>query len=237
MNPTVAWPYPDTSTALFFDSQRGVLTAVGSRTTTMYQAEWDGGPAWRPITPLSTPLSTAYSQSAHHMTYDPVLGRAYTGLYIPTMSFEEQWEYGTVSIAQFQATGAGCAGTLGEPELRLTKNWTRAWLGQSLSVDVINLPQSTGFLALGWSDTQAGAIALPLSLTPFGMPGCAARVSFDAVYALTGGGQTATQQIPVPNLAGLLGAVIHQQAFAIDPTANAAGLTASNAVRLTVGRL
>jgi hypothetical protein len=46
----------------------------------------------------------------------------------------------------------------------------------------------------------------------------------------------ASDTVAVPNIAALLGVAIGQQAFAIDPTANAAGLVASNAVRFTIGQ-
>jgi hypothetical protein len=134
--------------------------------------------------------------------------------------------------------GSGCSGSAGEPSLRLTQNWTRAWLGQILSIDLTNLPAaSTGFVALGCSNTNAGAIPLPHSLTPYGMPGCFARVSTDDIRVVTGNNGTATLTMPVPMSSALIGVVLYQQGFSIDPAANAAGLAASNSVRITIGSL
>jgi len=147
------------------------------------------------------------------------------------------YAYRTVSPATFTVTGPGCTGSLGEPTLRLTHNWTRAWLGGTLSVDLTNLPQSSGFVVIGWSASSAGAFALPLSLSQFGMPGCLARVSFDETRFLAGSNQTVTTTLPVPLSNALLGLSFYQQGYAIDPAANAAGLVAGNAVQITVGRL
>src|SRR5262249_56177028 len=139
-----------------------------------------------------------------------------------------------VGPATGRVTGPGCLGSLGDRALRLTHNGTRAWLGGTLSVDLTNLPQSSGFVVLGWSATSAGAFALPLPLAQFGMPGCLARVSFDETRFLAGTNHTVTTTMPVPLSNALLGLSFYQQGYAIDPAANAAGLVAGNAVQITL---
>ena len=69
------------------------------------------------------------------------------------------------------------------------------------------------------------------------MPGCSARVSFDMIRAVSGSNNTATTTIPVPLSNALLGLSFYHQGYSIDPAANAAGLVAGNAVRVTIGRL
>jgi hypothetical protein len=197
-----------------------------------YIAEWDGGPSWRAVVPnvAVPPDGLAFS-----IAHDPVLGRAYVSVDHPNFGFWEGYEYYTLNPATFDTTGAGCPGSLGTPALRLTQPWTRAWLGRTLSVDITNVPQAA-FLAYGLSPTTSGPFALPLDLTPFGLPGCTARVAFDAVVPLVATNQLATDTVAVPNTAALLGVAIGQQAFAVDPTGNAAGLSVSNAVRFTIGQ-
>ncbi len=220
----------DYSCVMYFDSQRGVLTRVQGAPAQM--AEWDGGNAWVAVTPLGgSPNAYAERHGAFH---------AERGVFmVGTTSAAGRigYHYGTINPAAFESLAAGCPGTLGSPGLALTHNWTRAWMCRTLSVDLTNLPQSTGFLAIGWSDQQAGSFQLPLDLAPFGMPGCHARVATDLIVPLTGANNTATWTTPVPQNNALLGISFYQQGFAIDPAVNAAGLTASNSVRVTIGRL
>jgi hypothetical protein len=108
-------------------------------------------------------------------------------------------------------------------------------MGQSLSVELSNLPTSAAFLVIGWSSSSVGSIPLPYSLTTHGMPGCFARVSTDHVEAILGAAGTITHVMPVPNSAVLNGVQFYQQGYSVDPAANAAGFVASNAVRIGIG--
>ncbi len=220
---------------LYFDSQRGVLTLITSYPSPMMVAEWDGGSSWQPVNPMNPPGPTALGLSYPHGSYDDVRGRLYVGVFDSNTSWA--YAYGSLNPPDFQPLAPGCAGTLGQPTLRLTHNWTRAWLGRSLSVDLSNLPLSAGIVALGWSDQQHGSTTLPLSLTPHGMPGCFARVAPDSVYFVTGAGNTATLALPVPNNPNLMGLTFYQQGWSFDPAANPTGMTTSNSARLTIGRL
>ncbi len=219
---------------LHFDSQRGVLTLITAYPGPLQVLEWDGGASWQPITPL-TPLSPWINDLWPTGSYDDARGKFYVGLFGSNTSWANA--YGSVNAPDFQPVAQGCAGTLGQPTLRLTHNWTRAWLGRSLSVDLSNLPLSAGIVALGWSDQQHGSTTLPLSLTPHGMPGCFARVAPDSVYFVTGAGNTATLALPVPNNPNLMGLTFYQQGWSFDPAANPTGMTTSNSARLTIGRL
>ncbi len=216
---------------LHFDSQRGVVTKVQGIPVQTY--EWDGGGGWIPITPTSTPPPgfSPYKYGA----FEAQEGLLYMGF--GDSNTDVPYTYGSVNPGTFTTLAPGCPGTLGQPTLALTDNWTRAWMGRTLSVDLHNLPQSTGFLVTGWSNQRVGAFLLPVGLATFGMPGCHARVSTDLIVPVAGASNTATFTLPVPQNSALLGATLYQQGFAIDPAANAAGLTASNAVRVTIGRL
>ncbi len=229
---TVQGPVPALPCQIYFDSHRGVLTRVEGTPTRV--AEWDGGSAWRVMTPVSGPPNSTYHPNPFG-AYDTSRGKFFVGL--TGSGGDVPFTYGSANPAAFESLRAGCPGTQGAPTVALTKDWTRAWIGNVLSIDLKNLPQSTGFLAIGWSDQQAGSFQLPLDLAPFGMPGCHARVATDLIVPLTGANNAATWTTPVPQNNALLGVSFYQQGFAIDPAANAAGLTASNSVRVTIGRL
>jgi hypothetical protein len=219
---------------LFFDSQRGVLTSFTKYFNPLHVAEWDGGASWQAVTPI-TSITQPTLILGYSLTYEASRGQAFV-TFVDVSSVIPH-AYRTVNPARFEVIGAGCAGSVGEPTLRLTHNWTRAWLGRALSVDLAILPQSVGFVATGWSDQRAGAFTLPLPLDPFGMPGCFARVSTDAISLVAGSGGCATLSMQVPVDPSLVGAVFYQQGVSLDPGFNAAGLTVSNAVRVTIGSL
>ncbi len=217
---------------LFFDTHRGVLTRLqGWRPVAV--AEWDGGNAWRPITTASV-MDNASGGDYHLLEGRYYTEASYNGPYGYSVC---PHVYATISPARIQSLSPGCPGSLGEPTLRLSRDWTRAWLGGALSVEFTNLPQTAGLIAAGWSNQWAGTVALPLDLAPYGMPGCFARSSVDALFIVAGSANAATLTIPIPVHGTLLGVPLYQQGFALDPAANTAGLTASNLVRSIVGRL
>ncbi len=141
----------------------------------------------------------------------------------------------TLATAALQDTfGSGCPGTLGIPSLQASAASTPE-PGGVVAFDVGNLPNSIAIMAAGFSRTLAGTQSLPLSLQPFGMPGCDLLVSPDANSLLLGTANTATWLLPVPPVAGLLGLQFYLQALAWDPAANAAGVTVSNGGSCRIG--
>ncbi len=87
--------------------------------------------------------------------------------------------------AGMYASGQGCTGTLGsEPRI----GWRRQ--GQGARVHLSNVPAgSTGVLLLGLSTRQWGSVPLPLSLDPYGFPGCVLGTSVDAALSVATGTQ------------------------------------------------
>lgn len=130
--------------------------------------------------------------------------------------------------------GTGCAGTAGTPTLALTSG-SRPVLGNTLSVTVGNLPLGVGFVSMGFSNAMQPPFALPLDLGQFGMPGCRLLAEVAAAQLVAGAGTNANWTLPLPANPAFVGTVFFNQAFAIDPTANAAGLTTSNGGRATLG--
>jgi hypothetical protein len=143
---------------------------------------------------------------------------------------DDTWEYG----AQFQRFGNGCPGSAGVPSLT---GVTLPQLGLPCSAQLTNLaPSSTlAVIAVGLSRTQWAFGSLPALLTNYGMPGCRGYTSADAFTFITANGGSATWTWNVPAIPGFVGLALHLQGLSIDPSANAAGLTVSNATTIVVG--
>jgi len=138
--------------------------------------------------------------------------------------------------ARFSQFGAGCPGTAGTPTLTAAAAPNaRPVLGSTLMVTVGNLPTNLGLMVVGLSDTNSGPFTLPLDLTSFGMPGCNLLVEAMTNQFLIGSSGTATWSFTVPNDPSFIGLVVYEQAFSIDPPANATGLAVSNAGKARVG--
>jgi hypothetical protein len=91
------------------------------------------------------------------------------------------------------------------------------------------------FLVFGLSASSWNGNSLPFPLAGLGAPGCFVHASPDGALLLVASAGTATLSIPIPGDLALLGTVLHHQALALDPAANALGGTVSNGARLVVG--
>ncbi|HEX6810537.1 MAG TPA: hypothetical protein VF384_02835 [Planctomycetota bacterium] len=91
-------------------------------------------------------------------------------------------------------------------------------------------PSTVALLLFGFSSTWWSGIPLPLSLAPFGAPGCSLLVE-NAISSvvLTDGAGAANLQYWLPYDIYALGTSFYNQAFVWDPAANPFGLVASNA--------
>jgi hypothetical protein len=132
--------------------------------------------------------------------------------------------------------GAGCAGSAGTPVLQALAPSLPA-IGQSFTLAVGNVPAVPGlaFLVFGLSASSWNGNSLPFPLAGLGAPGCFVHASPDGALLLVASAGTATLSIPIPGDLALLGTVLHHQALALDPAANALGGTVSNGARLVVG--
>ncbi len=128
--------------------------------------------------------------------------------------------------------GPGCAGTLGITRL---VNTTQPTIGGTLSVNLNNLPFALAVMVVGTSNTISGFGPLPFDLGIIGAPGCPLRVSLDATETVVGAGTTATWNFNIPNIGGLLGVQLYNQAATFDPAANAFGFVTSDASAWVVG--
>jgi hypothetical protein len=146
----------------------------------------------------------------------------------------DTWGYvpGVATVA-YQTYGTGCPGAAGQSTINAAFN-SLPYSGQTFLANVTNVPFfAPVFMAVGFSDAQWNGAQLPLSMSPFGMPGCNVRASVDIVMPLTNVLGVAVWSVNIPP--GLGGSVFYNQAITFEPAVNPAGLTLSNAVRATVG--
>jgi hypothetical protein len=224
---------------MVFDSRRGRTRVFGGNGVgpTGYGNdlwEWDGA-AW---TQIATGGALRGRQN-FGMAYDAsrdrlVMFGGHEGSV--TTSMGDAWEYGTAGFAVAQSYGPGC-GTLAMTATAAAGS--RPVLGQTVSTDIVNVPATLAFMALGWSSAQAGSLDLPIDLMPFGMPGCLLLQSVDYLgqpCTITGPG-TARHSLSIPNTPGLVGTRLFLQAWAPASGANPAGLVVSNGVALFLGNL
>src|SRR5690606_20653023 len=96
-----------------------------------------------------------------------------------------------------------------------------------------------GSLVLGISDQNWGAVSLPLDLSIIGAPGNNLYVSmnFQLPFSTTasGPGFASLFQTPIPNNPAYQGLTLFSQAYYADAAANAAGLVATQGLRMTTG--
>ena len=137
-------------------------------------------------------------------------------------------------IGSFDTIGKGCSGSAGTPTL----DWgTLPTIGRKFQLAYSKLPaKSSQVLIFGTSDTKWGTIPLPLALSGFGLTGCSLYVSFDFGVSLSTGSGSGTLSFPIPNKASLVGTTYFNQLLVLDGKANSAGLTTSNAGKITIGQ-
>jgi hypothetical protein len=221
-------PAARTGAKLAFDSVRGVCVLTGGSDPTTGNAIVD---TWE----LDL-AALAWTQMPTATT-----GRLNAGLaFVPSRRQVVQfggWDFSSFTAladtreygAKVRTFGTGCAGIAGVPALsatdapRLAASWTLAIANLHPTVNV-------GIVVLSLTELT------PTPLDGIGMLGCTAYVTPDALLAVTGAGGTATWSTALPAGVPFLGTDLFAQGLSLDPTANPAWLTASNALAGTVGR-
>ena len=132
--------------------------------------------------------------------------------------------YDDISLqpAGFEVIGTGCSGALPAPAFQVL---LPAVAGAPFVEQINNLPVNAAVHLFGFGNQTSLLGPLPLELSGFGAPGCHLRVSPDSTIFLLGTQNSAQFAIAIP--AGLQGLRFYVQAAALDPTANALGLTVS----------
>jgi hypothetical protein len=175
----------------------------------------------------------------HDLAYDLQRGRMvlFGGLDQAAAGFfGDVWEFHGPYPASYATFGSGCAGSAGTPSLAAAFG-SLPFLGGSFTLRLGALPPAgnAAVVLLGRSRTLWGPTPLPLRLAAAGAPGCDLLVSPDFLLPVVNTGGTAQLVLPLCDCASLLGAVFYNQAFVVDPTANALGLSWSNGGAGTIG--
>ncbi|MFO1078333.1 MAG: hypothetical protein U1E73_11485 [Planctomycetota bacterium] len=136
------------------------------------------------------------------------------------------------------ATNTAC-GVSPFPTLTRTNTGEVPALGSTFSRQLTLCPPSAPFLLLqGLSNTTAngGSIPLPYDLTTLGAPSCTVDVDpASTSFAITDAAGTAELQTLLPNSLAFRGLYWFEQAFVLNPSANALGVQVSNYGRLLIG--
>ncbi len=146
----------------------------------------------------------------------------------------DTWTLVPAPLGGYQTYGVGCAGSGGTPSLSAGYGMVPT-AGQSFAVQVTGLPLvGSTFLFVGASQTQWGSFALPLNLSVIGMNGCSLLASGDFLLPVTNvlGSGLCSFDLPL----SLAGQQFFNQAIALAPGANPAGMIVSNGARATVGQ-
>jgi hypothetical protein len=140
----------------------------------------------------------------------------------------------TANGATFGPYGAGCAGSIGVPQMTAQPG-SRPMFGTTMTVDITNAPFGIAVVGFGFSNTMSGALPLPFDLTILGMTGCSLLADPLVTDVAVGVPTTASYGLVIPLDTSLFGTVLYEQAFPLDVAANPFGFTASNAARLKLG--
>lgn len=186
-------------------------------------ARWNGS-AWSALGPGTRAACLAMAANGDVLAAGP----------FTTAGPDSAWtvaRFGTTCPATAVAAGTGCVGSGGANVLATT---SLPWLGSTFRSVASGLAASSiAVHVLG-----AGPASVPLpTVLPQATTGCVLQVTPDALAALPTFAGVATMTLPIPNVVGLLGLVLHQQVVALelDPFANVTGATAGNVLVLTLG--
>ncbi|MCA8974773.1 MAG: hypothetical protein KDC98_08625, partial [Planctomycetes bacterium] len=232
--PTGPGPAPHwrASHAMAFDLARAVTVMNGGTFGGEETWEWDGA-SW------AQQVSTARDRVGHAIAFDARLQRVIRvggAEGSPPVTLPDTDSYGHPVLGSWQSHGVGCQGSLGMPQLQApTSVVPGPMIGHPFLVQLHGC-RSHAFFAFGWSDSLDGATPLPHDLTGLGMPGCALRVSRDAIAGAVPMNGVATLQQHVPNDPFLVGLGFHVQGMSLDPGVNVGGFVLTNGLQASIGR-
>lgn len=210
--------------------QRAVLyggTSAQASLTDMW--EWNG--AWSQVLPANNSGTNTFGM-VHDESRGVIVKLANT---VPPAI----WEFvpGPAVAPSWNTYGAGCAGPNGVP-LLTNLGGSLARIGSTLHLRMTNLPPSAVNVALGFLGFDAAAwsgIPLPLSLTPFGFPGCQALLAPVRSDNLANVAGVASWDVTMPMSVFALGAHVYFQGAVFVPGWNAGGFVFSNGAHAVVG--
>ncbi len=142
----------------------------------------------------------------------------------------------SVSVSVAQSYGAGCGGDGGQVPVVAIVPGMRPGFASTLTVSHLP-PNYAAVLMLGASSSHWGAIALPLSFAPFGMPGCELLVGPEVTIPFATGGGTAACTFGVPLSPALAAHWLYLQVLFDQPGLNAAGFGLSRGLAARIAPL
>lgn len=147
------------------------------------------------------------------------------------------WEFYRPSQARYERFGQACAGSGGATPMLDRVPLVLPWTAREFEVHVTGMAPSVtvGFMILGFSsESWFGQFALPRALDALGMPQCSLLVRGDLVETIEVRGGAGSWRLPIADDPSLFGMKFYNQAFALDPGANAAGIVVTNAAEGTI---
>ena len=185
--------------------------------------------------PAITPQQTSIIQIAGQGWRDAALATV-QGIQLCPLYYSGTWAIRCCSEDAFPATyssfGPGCPNSIGTAQLI---NSVLPRLGQTMIVNITNMPTGLGLMITGTSNQTSTLGFLPADLTGFGLPGCDLRVSLDLTDGIITFGTTGSWSLAIPNQTNLLGAQFYQQAFVFDPSLNSFGGAMSDGAEWQIG--
>jgi hypothetical protein len=185
--------------------------------------------------PNITPTQTSIIQIIGQGWRDAALASV-SGIQLCPIYYSGVWAIRCCSEDAFPATfssyGAGCATSIGTPQL---VNAVLPRLGATMITNVVNMPVGLGLMLTGTSNQSSSLGFLPLDLSAFGMPSCFLRTSMDLTDGILTFGTTGSWSLNIPNQLTLLGAQFYQQAFVFEPGLNPFGGAMSDAAVWQIG--
>ncbi len=213
-----------------YDSSSARTVMFGGQNGSSYLGDtwtWDGA-TWSQV---NSNAQGPASRSNHVMSYDSRRRRTVMFGGRNSGNLDDVWEFRFLSASAL-AYGTGC----GSPSLTISPG-TLPQINTIAQALLSSIPSSVAFVSLGWSNTSAGAFALPLPLDRFGLPGCILLQSAEIILlpVISTGSATETFSLPLPNIAGLQGLHIYLQGWAIAQNYNSGNLVTSNGLEWIIG--
>lgn len=229
------FPSPLSGHACVYDPVLRKLVVIGGRyMNTIHSDTW----TWNGSSATSLSGQSPGGRLHHSATFDSragatVMFAGYSGVFGPFT--DDTWTLRGPTSAAY-TFGQGC----GTPELRLASVATALPVtGRTARVRVDHIATPLVYVAVGTSSvSMIGNLPLPLSLTPYGAPGCFLNTSADLglhFTAVVNSASTASWDLALPNSAAFWGLNLYLQAWNPAPGANPQGLLTSNGLALRVG--
>jgi len=146
-------------------------------------------------------------------------------------SYTAAWQDAS-PMATYETFGAGCAGALGTPTLSALPN-SLPVQGSNFQVRVDKMPLNLAVMTITLDNLFYGGVPLPFGLP--GAPGCSLLVSPLVNEVVIGTGGVGTWTWAVPGSSAVFGTKFYNQAYVLDPGANALGIVTTNAAEGMVG--